>query len=96
MTDSKNTKPATTEAKAPEPTVEVLSLREQKLKDMANPSSDLRNQEGVENIVDFQLLSNTPAEMIQAMTGWSIEQLADRAKQLETTLKGSLAGTMNK
>jgi len=71
---------------------EVLSLREQKLKEMQDPSSAIRNQATVQDIVDHQLLTNAPAQTIAAMTDWSMERLKKRADQLETTLKGSLAG----
>lgn len=104
MTDSKPTKPTKpTEAakdtsqtkpseKPQEAKPEVLSLRQQKDLEMQNQSSPLRNQDTVEDIVDHQLLTNAPATTIAAMTGWSLKQLAARAEELETTLKGSLAG----
>lgn len=76
----------------PESQFNKLNLRQQKNLEMADDTSPLRNQASVADIVDFQLMSNTPAQSIQAMTGWSLEKLGARAKELETTLKGSLAG----
>ncbi len=72
-------------------TKETKSLREQKLEEFNDPTSKLRQQDGVENTMDFQLLSNTNAHTIAAMTGKTIEQLQARALELGTTLKGSAA-----
>lgn len=71
-----------------------LPLRERLALDMQNTSSNLRNQVTVEDTVDFQLLSNTPAQIIVAMTGKTMEQLKERADEIGVTLKGSLAGSM--
>lgn len=95
-----NNKPAATsqpvvEEQKAEATALELSLAERKRQEMKSTSSDLRNQVTTQDVVDFQLLSNTPAQMIAAMTGWTIDQLAARAKELETTLKGSVAGSLS-
>lgn len=79
----------------PKSQFEKLSLRRQKDLEMQDIKSDLRNQVDTQNLVDFQLLSNTPAQLIVAMTNWSLEQLGNRAKELDTTLKGHQAGTMS-
>lgn len=105
MSDNNNTTPKPTEVKpmqgevveqkkygVPVEEFNKLSLREQKDLEMKDLTSPLRNQDTVENIVDHQLITNAPAQTIVAMTGWSIAQLDARAKQLGTTLKGSLAG----
>ena len=79
--------------KPAEPAVE-MTLRERLDADMKNESSNLRNQVSVSDIVDFQLLSNTPAQVVAAMTGKTIEELKNRADEIGVTLKGSLAGSM--
>jgi hypothetical protein len=61
---------------------------------MADPGSPLRNQLTPEDAVDFQLLSNTTAETICAMTGKSMDFVAKRASELAIDLKGTLAGSM--
>ena len=74
---------------------EIYKLAAEKRKDMGDTKSDLRNQVSKQDIIDFQLLSNTPAQVIIAMTGESLAELEKRAKELEVNLKGSLAGTIN-
>jgi hypothetical protein len=94
-TDTKKDAPPAEEPKkfgVPVSEFEKLSLREQKLLEMEDIKSPLRNQETKEDIRDHQLLTNAPAETIAAMTGFSLKELAARAKELGTTLKGSLAG----
>lgn len=68
------------------------TLAEKRREEMNDPKSNLRNQVSQDDVVDFQLLSNTPAQVIEAMTGISRQDLEQRAKELNTTLKGSLAG----
>lgn len=79
-------------ADKPQAESKQLSLKERLARDMHDPTSDLRNQATVQDIVDFQLLSSTPAEVIAAMSGYSLDQLGARAKEVGVTLKGSLAG----
>ena len=85
-------KETTVPAAATEAKVEVLSLGEKLRRDMLDNDSDLRNQTNKENTRDFQLLSNTPASIISAMTGFSLQELDIRAKELNTTLKSGAAG----
>lgn len=84
----------TAQVTTPEPTPQ-LSISAQKRLEMDNLTSDLRNQVTPDDIMDFQLLSNTPAQIIAAMTSKTMNQLEARAKELEVTLKGSLAGSLD-
>lgn len=92
MSEDKTTK----EQKAPVKEEKKLSLGEQLRKDMNDPKGDLRNQVGPENTRDFQLLSNTPLQIIAAMTGFSQEELFERAKEIGAVPKGSGAGDLRK
>ena len=72
-----------------------LSHAEKRRLQINDATSDLRNQVTPEDIADFQLLSNTPAQIITAMTGMPTSVLQERANALNVTLKGSLAGSVN-
>lgn len=73
---------------------ETLTLKERLELQMADTTSDLRNQTTPEHIVDLHLLSNTTAETICAMSGKSMEYVAKRAEEIGVTLKGTLAKSM--
>lgn len=107
MADSKQVTTAAPKVEAPAPEVEKivynmpesqyarLSYGEQRRLQMSDFTSALRNQATPEDAADFQLLSNTPADIVVAVSGLSFEQVAERAEKLGVTLKGSLAGSMN-
>ena len=76
------------------PADKSVSLAESRRAEMNDIKSDLRNQVSVQDVADFQLLSNTPAQLIVAMTNMSLEQLQARAELLGTTLKGNQAGSV--
>lgn len=73
---------------------ETLTLRQRLEAQMADTTSDLRNQTTPEHIVDLHLLSNTTAETICAMSGKDMEYVTKRAEEIGVTLKGTLARSM--
>ncbi len=69
-----------------------MSLGKQKRAELANPYSDLRNRLTQQDEVDFQILNNTNAYTIEAMTGVPLQKLIERAKELDAPLKDTAAG----
>lgn len=69
-----------------------MTLGQQRRAELNNPYSDLRNRVTVQDEVDFQILSNTNAYTIEAMTGIPLAKLIERAKELNVPLKESAAG----
>jgi hypothetical protein len=69
-----------------------MTLGKQRRAELNNPYSNLRNRITLQDEVDFQILSNTNAYTIQAMTGVELPQLIERAKELDAPLKDTAAG----
>jgi hypothetical protein len=69
-----------------------MTLGAQKRAELNNPYSNLRNRVTIQDEVDFQILSNTNAYTIEAMTGVPLPKLIERAKELNAPLKDTAAG----
>jgi hypothetical protein len=69
-----------------------MTLGQQKRAELSNPYSDLVNRVTPQDEIDLQILSNTNAYTISAMTGEPIDKLIARAKELDINLKDTSAG----
>lgn len=75
---------------------EAMTYGEQMRTQMLDLTSPLVNQESPELTVTFQLLNNTPFQLIEAMTGKSEDFIAKEAEKLGVTLKVPQAGDLRK
>jgi hypothetical protein len=76
----------------PKEEFDKMSLGDRRRAELNNPYSDLRNRITQQDEVDYQILSNTNAYTIEAMTGVSLEKLKVRSAELGVPLKDSAAG----